>query len=533
MASTPTNDNEFYAILNFGGGIHSRASEEDIDIRECSDGFNFDLDLQNREFKNRDAFDLIGVAPNAAEIRGFATLQKTDGTITFLVQAGNKVYSWDGASTFTEVGTVDASAQLRGRMEHAWQLDDKVLITDLNLKEPVKEWDGSTLSDVSFQRDNAGSLVPWTGDFKAKYCFVADERVFFANVKDNSTLLPHMIVGSKRSDYTLLSVANRASDSLGDDDPFYLIVPDYRPINGLVEAYGTIVVSSRKGSMFNLSGSSASDFSFEQLYPRSGASGDQAVTYVGNDIFYGREGRIESLASTDKYGDVETEDLTKDISNLVEDFDDWTLIYNSRKQRVYCFPEGQSLCWVYHKPLSDVGISPWSKWITNHPFGFRPTAVMNMLDPQDGLEYVFMGDANGNIYRLEGEGSKDGGAYTVPCERLSRLISLPLDKEGFDIKGWIKYRKNEPATVRINFEYAGVNIFNQTIVVTLPAITDRVVYGGGFYYSDGNYYGSTFSGRLARQNFPVAGRSTDFQIRVTIEGIYDFNITEIGLRIQT
>lgn len=532
MASTPTKD-ELEVVLNFGAGIHSRASEEDIDIRECASGHNFDLDLQNREFKNRKPFDLIGVAPNTAEIRGFATLLKTDGSVSFLVQAGDTVYEWDGATTFTSVGTVDASAQLRGRLEHNWQLDDKVLITDLNLKEPVKEWDGTTLSDISFQRDNSGSLVPWTGEFKAKYCFVSDERVFFANVKDNTTLLPHMIVGSKRSDYTLLSVANRPSDSLSDEDPFYLIVPDYRPINGLVEAYGTVVVSSKKGSMFNLTGSGASDFAFDQLYPRSGASGDQSMTYVGNDIFYGREGRIESLASTDKFGDVETDDLSKDISDLIEDFDQWTLVYNSRTQRVYCFPTDESLCWVYHKPLTDSGFSPWSKWITNHPFGFRPTAVMNMLDPIDGLEYVFMGDANGNIYRLEGNGNKDGDAYTVPCERLSRLISMPVDQEGFDIQGWIKYRKNEPATVNIRFEYAGVNIFNETITVTLPAITDRVVYGGGFYYSDGNYYGSTFSGRLTRQKFAVPGRSTDFQIRVSIEGIYDFNITEVGLRVQT
>ena len=59
---------EHSVVLKFGGGVHSRASEDDIDDRECSTGQNFQLDPQNKEFKNRAAFDLLGTVPNASEL---------------------------------------------------------------------------------------------------------------------------------------------------------------------------------------------------------------------------------------------------------------------------------------------------------------------------------------------------------------------------------------------------------------------------------------------------------------------------------
>ena len=64
--------------------------------------------------RSRGPFDEIGTAPNGSEIRGFATLLKTDGTETMLVQAGPTVYKWDGTA-FTNVGTVNQLAQLRKR----------------------------------------------------------------------------------------------------------------------------------------------------------------------------------------------------------------------------------------------------------------------------------------------------------------------------------------------------------------------------------------------------------------------------------
>ena len=175
--------------LRFGGGLHSAASEEDIDARECVAGRNFTLDLENKEFKTRNGCDKIAMAPNAASINGFATLKKSNGDIAFLVQAGTVVYSWDGTS-FAQVGTVNRGAKLRGRFSHYSALDDKVLITNLALQEQVAEWDHDIPEcNISDEADN-----PF-GNFFAKYCYVAVKRAYFGNVKNSSSTLPHVLVG--------------------------------------------------------------------------------------------------------------------------------------------------------------------------------------------------------------------------------------------------------------------------------------------------------------------------------------------------
>ena len=101
-------------VLKFGGGLHTRASPDQIDQKEAASGFNFLIDLQNQNLRPRAPFDLIGTVPNAAAIQGGGSLLKTDGTVTAIFQAGNTVYQWDGHTTFTSKGTVNSSAKLRG-----------------------------------------------------------------------------------------------------------------------------------------------------------------------------------------------------------------------------------------------------------------------------------------------------------------------------------------------------------------------------------------------------------------------------------
>lgn len=506
-------------ILKFGGGLHSRASEDEINERECFDGRNFDLDLQNLEFRNRKPFDFLATVPNGQEVRGFAELLKSDGAVSMLVQGGTTVYEWDGIS-FTSVGTVNATARLRGRLEQNFTLSNKVIITDLNLAQPVLEWDGITLQPM------AHNLV---GSFMAKYCFVSNERAFYGNVVSNAVATPHMLVGSQIENHDILSISNKPSSALAELDPFFMLTPDLRPINGLVSAFKRIVMSSQLGSLFIISGASAKDFALDELYPRSATSGDESMAYMGNDIAYGRQGRLETVARTDKFADVETDDLTVDISDKIEGFKNWTTIYNSRLQRVYFIPENQQQVWVLHKPLVDQEISPWSKWTTLHSSSFNISAAMNLLDPIDGLEYVFFGDNAGNLYRLEGGGAGDAGA-AIQTERLSKLFSAPLDADAYDIQGWIKYRKDVAATLTMTFEFAGEHVFNQAITIDIPAITGRPAYAGAFHYGGQVFYGSPFEARLTRRKFAAAGQSNEFQIRLSAEGTTDIQVNEVGLR---
>lgn len=507
--------------LKFGGGLHTRASEEDINEREAHDGQNASLDFENRQLRNRKPFDLLGTAPNGAEIRGGANLLKSDGTVTMLVQAGNTVYEWDGSS-FTSKGTVNVLAKLRGRLQANSQLDDKVVITDINLSEPVLTWDGTTLATMTH---NLG------GDFLAKYCFIANERAFFANVISNGTATPHMIVGATRGDFTTLSVSDRPSSALNEQDPFFLLTPDLRGVNGIVEAFGIVAFSSRQGSMFKLTGGSAKDFAIAELYPGSGANGDESMAYVGNDIVYGRQGRIESLSSTDKFGDVSTDDLSKWVSDRMSGYSGWTTVYNDRNNRTYFFPDGQDEVWVFYPEMLTVELSPWSKWVTAHSSSFQPTFAMDMLDPVDGLKYVYFGDSSGKFYRMEGTGTQDGGSADIKTVFRSRLFTAPLDQEISGLSGFVKYRKGDAFTITITGLWAGVAVFNETVTVSATAVS-RPLYGNSLYYADGNYYAAAFSGKLQRQPVRIPGKSNELQLEVSVEGAVDFEINEILLRFE-
>ena len=225
-------DTEYELRLGFGAGRNARASEDKISEAECSDGKNFSLDIDKTTLASRKPYDLVATAPNGEEVRGFGQLQKTDGTLSTLIQAGGTVYEWDGGATFSSVGTVNANARLRGTANYL--LDDDVVITDLEKSQPVMTWDGTTFEEMTH---NLGA------DFYAKYAVVEDERVLFGNVTAGSAL-PHVLVGSKIGDKTDLSTANRPSTALATDDPFYIPIQDLKPINGLVSASGLLPLSS-------------------------------------------------------------------------------------------------------------------------------------------------------------------------------------------------------------------------------------------------------------------------------------------------
>lgn len=513
--------------MKFGGGLHTRATEDEIDPREAADGFNFDLDFENRELRNRAPFDLIGTVPNAAEIRGGGSMIAADGTVTMLIQAGDTVYAWDGATAFTSKGTVDASAKLRGHWaSHYWSLDDLLILTDLNLVEKVKSWNGSALSTISFVKTDASAF----GNFYAKYCSVTTERVVFAGCRDLTTN-KHMIVGSKVETYDTISVSNKPSSGLGVDDPFYMLTPDLRAINGFVQSFGTSIVSTEKGRIFQITGSSAQDFAVSDFYAGSYASGEESMIYIGNDVIYGRPGRIESVRDTNRFGDAEADDLTAKVADSVENYNTWRSVFNSRLNRVYVFPDDASEVWVFDTAVRDAGgVSPWMRWVTDHPLAFQPTFVMSMIDPGDGLEYVFMGDSSGNLYRLEGSGDRgDGGAYDISMEFQSKMLSAPVDAQLSNIEGWVKYRKGDASEVDIIMEFAGTGIFSHSLTISIPEVEGRRYWGDVVYYGDGTVYG-TKQGKLARQPFFSAGQSNDFQIRVRCTGLTTLQLSEIGLR---
>lgn len=526
---------EFGEVLRFGSGISSTASIDEIQNHECTTGKNFTLSLDNSHYKPRKPFKKVGTVPNTSEISGFAQLHKQDGTLSTLIQAQDKVYSWDG-TTFTEVATVSSGCKLRGPLEANFTLNDEVIITDITKTEVVKVWDGTTLSTMT---TGLGS------SFYAKHCFVEDERAWFANVQAG-TDTPHMIVGSKRSDNTVLSVSDRPSSALNDEDPFYVLAPDLRPVNGLVSAFGKVMFSTRMGSVYQIQGTTAKDFYIDPFYSGSAATGEEGVVNVGNDVFYSKSGSIETLSGLEQFGDVAVDDLSRFISEDVKGYESFRLTYDRETQRVYCLPKDDDKIFVFHKPIYDDVVkrvalrdkgqytSPWMEWQTSHQATFIPSVMFNILDPSTSKMGVYFGDSNGNLYKMEGDVyDGDSGEVSITTSRTSKLYKSPSG-QGYDINGWVLYKKPaEDITLNITIMWQGITSYDETFTITLPKLGDYSGFcGDNEYFCDATYFGVPFEDRIMRQEWSAIGRSSAFQVKIEAETTADFDLVEFGFRFE-
>ena len=501
-------------VVSFGGGRNTRVRPIDLDISEDAGGINYDLDARG-SFRRRKPFDLVATAPNTAAIRGYAQLVRRDGTLSTLIQAGGTVYSWDGGTGFTSVGTVNTSSRLRGKREANFLLDDEVIITDLAKLTSVKTWNGTTFQDLAH---NLG------GSFYAKYCFVDLERALFANVT-SGTDTPHLVVGSKRGEKETLSVTNRPSSALSEEDAFFLPLPNLKPINGFVGALGVIIVSTTE-QLHVLTGASAQDFMLDDYYFGSGAAGDEAICSIGNDILFGRVGVIESLIDTDRSGDVDTNDVSFLIQPDVENVTSWTLCYDQRQQKAYCIPAGGNRLFMLRKSLIGSGVSPWALWETDHPFSFQTTAVMGMKRPSDGLDAVYLGGPNGEIFQLDGTGDQDGGTADITASRVTGMVRIPAGLAG-DFRGLISHSRQLGITANITMRYQGREPYDQTITKVLPGAPLSPVYGTTAHYGTKHYYGSKT--RTGLEHFEIAGNTEQFQIELSITGSDDFDIQDLEI----
>ena len=128
------------ADIFFGGGLNEQ-DEFNVSLDECTAGQNFRLNSNKRQFRPRAPQDLVGsTATNGGEITGLMQLIKRDDTQTQLVVADEQVYSWDLGSTFTAEATVVTDSRLRGT---EWLLDQILVITDIDLQNPLAKWDGT------------------------------------------------------------------------------------------------------------------------------------------------------------------------------------------------------------------------------------------------------------------------------------------------------------------------------------------------------------------------------------------------------
>jgi hypothetical protein len=508
--------------LTFQHGLNE--NEQPLLTEAFKGSYNFELSISRTSLRPRVSFDSVGVTTNAGDVRGFMQLVKTDDTSTTLVQSGDVVYSWDG-SLFTSVGVCTSTSQLRGL---TWTLGNYMIITDVKKATVVKKWDGTTYSSLS-----TGLTNPY-----AKYGVVHNNRVWLFNLNENATDLPHVAVASAFEDPTDFTTALRASDSsfASGLEAFYLVSPDLKPINGVAVFQNQLIISTVEGQLFKLTGSTSVDYAFTPFYLGSAAVGTETIKNVGNDVFYMKAGgNIESLRSTDAFGDVTADDLSRWIQTSVNGLSDAITVYDQTRQTVMFFVAGKIL--VLFKDILVAGQgSPWSIYTTEHPCNFTTNAAQYMRIPGTTSYTTYFGGATGEIYNLNGTGLGDGGSNDVVTVRKTRHIDkemLNVDFERQILTGRIRYRRLAATSVNLNFAWSDTYLSSDvTMVLKGPPQTDPGVYYGGDNYYAGAYYYNTgfkFADQISTKGFSPAGKSPGFQLTIQVDSSETFQIDEISL----
>ena len=486
--------------------------------------YNFDLELARKDWKPRKPLDLVDTTTNAGDVRGIMQLIKRDDTETTLIQSGAVVYSYDG-STFTSVGACDATSKLRGCY---WSLDDYLIITDLNKATEIQKWDGS-----AFSTQGTGLVNPF-----AKYAVVWNNRVWYFNLTENGTDLSHMILASAFEDPTDCTTSLRSGDSsfITGLESFYLLSPNLKPINGVAVFKQVLIFSTVDGELFRISGDDSSNYSVVSFYSGSAAIGDESMANIGNDVIYMRKGGVvESLISTDTYGDVGADDLSRWIPETVKDLPGAITVYDQTRQRALMFTTNK--CLVMFKDIMPSGRSPWSIYKTSLSNSFNASSAMWLRKPGTSTYGVYWGDSSGNIYDMDGTGSGgDGGTDAIFSTRKTYYIgpeTIGVDFRKGHLIGRVKYVRMKQVECVLSFEW-GDDLNNPTCTIVLKgaqAGDTGNYYGGANYYGGTDYYneGFTFANRVSSRGFSPPGRGPGFYFSAEINSDLDFQILEIEI----
>lgn len=511
----------------FAGGINENGSQS-IDPQECAEGQNFELGLNVNYFKPRKPFAHYATAPAATSVTGILQLVKRDATVTTLVASGTSVYLMSSVPGFTSVGTITTGSKLR---DLYWSLGDYLIITDIAKTTVVKKWDGTTFSTLT---TGLGT------DLYAKYGAVHNGRVWLFNVK-TTTDTPHLMVASAFENPTSYDTAARAPQVTAfatGNEAFYMLTPDLLPINGVTVFQNQLIISTQRGRLFKLTGTDANDYAWTPFYQGSSAAGTETMINMGNDVAYMKEGGpIDLLSSTQNYGDVRADDLTRWIPDTVRGLTDAISAYDQVNQKVYWFTNDGSTGTVLtlFKDLLPSGLSPWGVYKTAHTSSFITSAVKYMYIPGTTTYRVFWGDSVGKVHYFEGTTAGDGD--TLNAIVTSRKTAL---KEGNVLTnilmGNVQYRRlaEVELNIAVNFaeEYntstASITLKGPTTSQTSGVFGGTAYFGGAFYFSQAFVAASQPSVRA----FSNVGFGRAFTVETSITSTSTFQIDFVELEID-
>lgn len=500
----------------FPGGINE-LNDEFISTGECISGQNFELEVGNSQLRPRKAFDLKVTEGSAREINGICQLIDRSDTSSTLVIADTQVYEWDGTSSLgSSVSTVTTGGNF---ICAPWQLDQTIAVTDLNKVNQIKRWDGTTFANMV-----TSPVTP----IIAKYAVEFNNRMWYFNIDDNGTDLPHVILASQFENPRTVDPSTRSTGQDPTAAPtanaaFFLTTPDLKEINAADVWNEKLIISTVNGRIYEITGSDATNYNVIPLYAKSNAVGEQAFVNIGNDWIWQRVGAIESLRAVETSGDVQANDLSVKIPETIASLGDTKMVYDESRQKVYMF--GTNKCLALYKHLIGTELSPWVPFTTNHSTDFNATSVAYIRAPNGSDYSVYWGDSSGNIYKMDGVDEGDSGSEPISMRRKLPLIKI----NGTSVEGRVKYRRRDDVDLTFLLDFSD-ELYSTTSTVTLKEQEQSpTVYGGAFYYGGAVYYGSvTLLGAAQQsQGFSPAGIGSSVFLELSTDTTKDYLIDSI------
>lgn len=389
---------------------------------------------------------------------------------------------------------------------------------------------------------DAGTASPATGTITAdgevtlyaKYGVIHNGRQWLFNVTTDSDDTPHLLVASAFENTESYDTAARAADgAVTENEAFYMLMPDLKPINGVAQFNRQLVISTVDGKLFRLTGSDATDYAWVDYYSGSSAIGTETMVNFGNDVALMRDGgRIDTLRQTDASGDVTVDDISRWIPNATRSLTDALSVYDNDYQKVYFFVDNKILV-LYKEHLYGSNTSPWSVFRTALGFKFNTSAAVRIKEPGKQSYSVYVGGTSGEIYDLNGEGNGDAATTGIQTLRRNNLIEELNTKQGM-LVGSVQYRRAGQVALNMSCDWSEeYNI--TTAIVNLkgrdPNVVDPTYYAGAGYYGGDDYYngGFLFQGKPTTQRFSPAGRGPAFFFEIATDSIYDFQVDHITL----
>jgi len=507
--------------FTFGGGINE-LNDIAISPSEAISGQNFELGLGNTKFRPRPPFDLLGTATNTSEIHGIHQLIERDNTKTTLIAAGTAMYTWDG-TTFTATSPV-ATVNANSEFHHVgWDLgatDRELIICDRTLNNVLLKWDGASLNVLGH-----GLGV----DFYARYAEVANGRVILGNIKTATTEIPHMLVLSAFEDHETYDTSKRSGDGSFTTglEAHYILTPDLRPINGMIQFKRTLIISTEGGRLYELVGDDSTNYKFEKFYSGSAAVGYDSFVNANDDVFYIRQGGvIESLRATVSYGDVGTDDISLPIRKTMKNNTGGRIVYDQTNRKVFFFLGGQVV--VLFKDLITSDESPFSIYKTTHTSNFTTKAAEYMEYPGSSNKTVLFGDSTGNIYDMNGIGiAGDAGTDSIQTIRKLALQDFNYDQI---LAGRVYYRRSLECELSVTLEWGDENATTSLLIPIKGRVGASNInyFGGGKYFGDGDYFGEGDPvGNPVSKGFSAVGKGSSVFAEFQIDTVGNFEIDYI------